>query len=216
MNKISIFAAAALSVAAVFAQDAAKPDCAQKGEGPHGHRPAFMPNSGIWVAKMLSKPEIIGKIGVTDAETKAKIAGKLTELDVRGMEIERKIRELSIAQAELFKAILSDKSADQKPLLDKIDEIAELRAEQGRLAVEALVFLRDNLSQEQIDKAVEIVEGRSRERGMMRGPSPFDGDRGKMRRGKPKGHDRHDGEGRPKRRPAPQDDEAPAGQPVEE
>ena len=52
--------------------------------------------------------------------------------------------------------------------MDKIDEVAKLRAEQGRLSVRAIVVLRDNLSPEQLEKAREFILARGRERGRMR------------------------------------------------
>lgn len=199
MNRISLAMAVALSAAGLFAQDAPKPACAPGRDGPHGARPPLRPNSGVWVARMLSKPGVIEKIGVTDEASKAKIASGLAELDAKGAELETSIRRLSLEQAELFKAVLSDKAADTAPLYAKIDEIAELRTKQGKLAVEALVLLRDCLSQEQIDKAVKIVEERSKGRFEKRGPSPFDFKDGDGPRKMRKGRERRGGDREAKR-----------------
>ena len=198
MKKLTLLAAA-LSATAILAQDApgprapreARTDVRQsehrrdspgpraprEAREPQPQRQALMPNSGIWVAKMLSNPKALDAIGVTDEGERGKISKKLAELNAKGAEIERQIRELSLEQAELFKKALSDKSADGGPLLEKVGEIASLRAEQGRLSVSAILFLRDTLTQEQLDRAVKLIDERGRERGRMRSPSPFDGER---------------------------------------
>lgn len=200
MKRMSLIAAVAMTAACVLAQGEPKPKGAPGRDGGHGAKPPLAPNSGIWVAKMLSKPEVIEKIGVTDEAAKAKIIGGLAELDGKGAKLEEEIRRLSLEQAGLFKSVLSDKEADAAPLYAKVDEIAALRTEQGKLAVEALVLLRDCLSQEQIDRAVKIVEERAERRFERRKPSPFEGERGKGRRKMRKGPGRH-GRGADEARP---------------
>ena len=68
----------------------------------------------------------------------------------------------------MMQGLLKDKGADSTAVMDKIDEVAKLRAEQGRLSVRALVVLRDNLSPEQLEKARAFIMERGRERGRMR------------------------------------------------
>jgi len=200
MKKLTLLAAA-LSATALLAQDAPGPRAPREAREPRPQRQALMPNSGIWVAKMLSNPKALDEIGVTGEGERGKISKKLAELNAKGAEIERQIRELSLEQAELFKKVLSDKSADGAPLLEKVGEIASLRAEQGRLSVSAILFLRDTLTQDQLEKAVKLIDERGRERGRLRSPSPFDGERKPRdhKDGAKKGHG-HRGDGKMRRK----------------
>ena len=208
MKKIAFLATVLLSAATIFAQEREEPG--RRTPRPEGNRnqvKSFTPNAGSWVTGMFSRPEVIEKIGVTDDALKAKIAEELRKLHTRGVEIERTIRELSIKQAELFKAVLSDKDADTAPLFAKIDEIATLRTLQGKLSVEALVFLRDNLTPEQIAKAIELVENFGKERGKMRGQMPYPEKR-ELNRPEKRNQEKP-GEGKV-RRPRPFDEDRPA------
>jgi hypothetical protein len=63
-------------------------------------------------------------------------------------------------------------------LQDKVDELEKLRTEQGRLAVKAVLVLRDILTPEQAEKAGELFSGRGMRRpgGEHRRPRPNGGE----------------------------------------
>lgn len=224
MNKSIIIAAVAVAAACAFAQEADKPECGQKGKPQKPHMQAFMPNAGMWIPKMFSDKGIFEKIGLTDEAAVEKISADLAALESRGCDIEGKIRELSREQSKLFMKLLKDGDADQKQVMDIIDEIAKLRAEQGRISVEAIMVLRSGLTQEQMEKALELVRERGGERHRMRmgpghGDRPFpppkemrDGQRGPEGKG-PKGPWKQRGDKKGKRHmhggDAPEGDDAP-------
>lgn len=182
MKKIGMIIVAVLATACVLAQD--KP---RRGGGKHrGERPAagerqmhgpMMHAAGAWVARMLADKASLEKIGVTDEALSAKLIAELKPLREQGDVLEKKIREVSREQFKMMQGLLKDKGADPKAVMDKIDEVAKLRAEQGRLSVRSLVVLRDNLSPEQLAKAREFVLERGRERGKMRRGMGPDGER---------------------------------------
>ena len=173
MKKLGIVIVAALATVCVLAQD--KP---RRGGGKHrGERPAagerqmhgpMMHAAGAWVPRMLADKASLEKIGVMDEALGTKILAELKPLREQGDVLEKKIREISREQAQLMRGLLKDKASDPKAAMDKIDEVAKLRAEQGRLSVRAIVVLRDNLSPEQLEKAREFILERGRERGRMR------------------------------------------------
>ena len=66
--------------------------------------------------------------------------------------------------------LIKDKAADPKAAMDKVDELEKLRAEQGRLAIKAILALRENLTAEQAEKASEMLTGRGMMRPGGRGP----------------------------------------------
>ncbi len=176
MKKLGIVIVAVLATVCVLAQD--KPRRAgkhQRGErAAMGERPMRGPGPmmhqvpGAWVPRMLSNKANLEKIGVTDEAQGKKIVAELKPLKEQGEVLEKKIRELSREQFQQIRSLLRDKGADPKAVMDKIDEVAKLRAEQGRLSVRAIVVLRDNLTPEQLEKAGSLIMERGRERGRMR------------------------------------------------
>ena len=172
MKKLGIVLVAVLATACVLAQDKPRRGGKHRGERPAAgerqmHGP-MMHAAGAWVPRMLSNKASLEKIGVTDEALSTKLLAELKPLREQGDLLEQKIREVSREQAKLMQGLLKDKGSDPKPVMEKIDEVAKLRAEQGRLSVRALVVLRDNLSPEQLAKAREFVLEHGRERGKMR------------------------------------------------
>ncbi|MBQ6337646.1 MAG: hypothetical protein IJI36_00755 [Kiritimatiellae bacterium] len=172
MKKLGIVIVAALATVCVLAQDKPRRGGRHRGERPAAgerqmHGP-MMHAAGAWVPRMLADKASLEKIGVTDGALCTKLLAELKPLKEQGDVLEKKIREISREQAQLMRGLLKDKASDPKAAMDKIDEVAKLRAEQGRLSVRALVVLRDNLSSEQLEKAREFILERGRERGRMR------------------------------------------------
>ena len=183
---------------------------AQEKQGPMrgGNRPMppmrgpMMQQSGIWVTRMLSSKHGLERIGVTDPALCDKIIAAMAPLKEKGDALEQKIRALAREQAELTRGLLEDKTREPKPVMEKIDEVARLRAKQGKLSVNALLILRDNLPPEQLAKAKSMILERGRERmfgagprgegheGMRRGPRGEEGRKhGNFRRRGDKGRD---------------------------
>ena len=175
MKKIGMIIVAVLATACVLAQE--KPRRGRGGGRPHGERPAMgerplagpmMHAAGAWVPRMLASKASLEKIGVTDEALRTKLLAEFKPLKEQGDVLEQRVREISREQAQLMRGLLKDKASDPKAVMDKIDEVAKLRAEQGRLSVRAMLVLRDNLSPEQLEKAREFILERGRERGRMR------------------------------------------------
>ncbi len=204
MRSVCTLAMVVLAAACVLAQDenrGPRPGGARhpRGEHPMMDRPMMMPPSGPWVAQLLCSSENLDKIGVTDEALRGKLTLELQPIKDKGNELEKQIREISREQAQLMRELFAEKGRDAKPVLDKIDEVAKLRAEQGRLAVKAILVARDNLSPEQLKKAQELIREGGHQRGSLR--------RGEF--GRPGGEGRRGpgGEGRRGRKPrqAPQE-----------
>ena len=173
MKKLGIVIVAALATVCVLAQDRPRRGGKhQRGErAAMGERPMHGPGpmmQGAWVPRMLSNKASLEKIGVTDVALCTKLLAELKPLKEQGEMLEKKLHEVSREQFRMMQGLLRDKGADSKAVMEKIDEVAKLRAEQGRLSVRALVVLRDNLSPEQLEKARAFIMERGRERGRMR------------------------------------------------
>ena len=173
MKKLGIVIVAVLATVCVLAQDRPRRGGKhQRGErAAMGERPMHGPGpmmQGAWVPRMLSNKASLEKIGVTDVALCTKLLAELKPLKEQGEMLEKKLHEVSREQFRMMQGLLKDKGADSTAVMDKIDEVAKLRAEQGRLSVRALVVLRDNLSPEQLEKARAFIMERGRERGRMR------------------------------------------------
>ena len=218
MKKLAVIIVAAVATACVVAQD--RPNRGPNGRGgtggdrPHaGERPhpgmGMGPNAGMWVPRMFSSKAALERIGVTDEAQRTKIQEGLRQQMEQGEEIERQIREISRQQAEAMQALLKDKAADPKAVMEKIGEVAKLRAKQARLSVKAILVLRDNLTPEQLEKVRAMLQERGRARGAFRrggdnhgGERPERGARGDRPRGERRGPAR---EGQREKRSAPKE-----------
>ena len=194
MKKIAMAVVAALAAVCVMAQAPRGPR-RQHGE-PGGERrghfdrmppPMMMHGSGAMVIRLLSSKMALERIGVTEEAQVQKIVEAMKPLREESDKLEAKIREITRAQSQALRELLKDKAADSKTAMDKVGELEKLRAEQGRIAVKAILALRDILTPEQAEKAGELVAGRGR--GMMR-PGGM-GPRGEHRRLRPNGGERH-------------------------
>ena len=175
MKRIGMVIVAVLATACVLAQE--KPRRGRGGGHQRGERPAMgerpMPGpmmhaAGAWVPRMLANKASLEKIGVTDEALRTKLLAEFKPLKEQGDVLEQRIRDISREQAHMMRGLLQDKGSDPKGVMEKIDEVAKLRAEQGRLSVRAIILLRDNLSPEQLAKAREFILEHGRERGRMR------------------------------------------------
>ena len=140
--------------------------------------PMMMHGSGAMMLRMLSSKPALERIGVTDEAEGKKIVEALRPIREESDTLESKIRELTRAQAQSLRELLKDKAADPKAAMDKVGEFEKLRAEQGRLAVKAVLVLRENLTPEQLEKAGELLSGRGMRRpgGERRRPRPNGGE----------------------------------------
>jgi len=180
MKRLAILSAVALSAACAMSQEKPQPPQGARPEGLTRPVPQ-MQGPGQVITRVLASKENLKKIGVEDEAVCSKICDGLDDLGRRSGEIEKKVRELSREQAKLLRELIADKSRDVKEYKDKIDEVAKLRAEQGRLLVQSVELLRENLSAEQLKEAHKLIM----ERGRMRGGDPR---RGVRREGAPDGN----------------------------
>ena len=173
MKKVVMAVVAALAVACAMADEP------QRGPRRHheernGERranfdrpmppPMMMHGSGAMMLRMLSSKQALERIGVTDEAQCTKISDAMKPLMEESGKLEGQIRELTRAQSQALGALLKDKASDPKVAMDKVGELEKLRAEQGRLAVKAVLVLRENLTPEQLEKAGAMFSGRGMRR----------------------------------------------------
>ena len=160
MKKLVMAVVAALAVACAMADEPQR--------GPRRHRderngerraqfnrpmpPPMMYGSGAMMLRLLSSKMFLERIGVKEEAQLSKITDAVKPLREESDKLEAKLRENSRAQSQAMSELIKDKAADPKAAMDKVDELEKLRAEQGRLAIKAILALRENLTAEQAEK----------------------------------------------------------------
>ena len=167
MKRLIIIALAAIASSGVFAQDNAETS-PEKPNGARVMQRPMMGGQGPWLVRMFTKKDNFEKLGITDKAKADKLLADLESIKDEGNAIEKKVREISREQAELMRKLFADKAADSKEVMAKIDEVAKLRAEQARLSVKTILTLRENLTEEQMQNARNMMMERGQMRRSMR------------------------------------------------
>ena len=193
MKRLIIIALAAIASSGVFAQDNAEVS-PEKPNGARMMQRPMMGGQGPWLVRMFTKKDNFEKLGISDKAKADKLLADLESIKDEGDAIEKKVREISREQAELMRKLFADKATDSKEVMAKIDEVAKLRADQARLSVKTILMLRENLTEEQMQNARNMMMERGKVRRSMRqgaggaepGRRPM---RGKGRRAAPRNPD---------------------------
>ena len=181
MKRLMIIALAAIASSGVFAQDNVEMPSERQDGARMAQRP-MMGGQGPWIVRMFTKKDNFEKLGITDKAKADKLLADLESIKDEGNAIEKKVREISREQAELMRKLFADKDTDSKEVMAKIDEVAKLRAEQARLSVKTILALRENLTEEQMQNARNMMMERGKvRRSMRRGAGAAESGRRPMR-----------------------------------
>lgn len=124
--------------------------------------------NGAWLLKSLTNKENLRELNVDEEKIEA-LTGKCEELLKKSAAIESQIRQLSRKQAADMRKFVNGELENADELLKQVDDIALLRADQGRLSIESILFLRSNLSKEQLSSVMKMLNKRGMERRRFRG-----------------------------------------------
>ncbi len=135
--------------------------------------------------KALERPEVVAKLGITEATVKALRESAETQrtglVDLRG-----RMEKAALAQARLLAA----DDVDEAAVMAAVEELGALRTEMAKLRIRQLLLIKQHLSPEQLAKVRELL-GRRRGRddadrgpGLRRLDAP-DGDGAGGREGRP-------------------------------
>ena len=181
MKRLMIIALAAIASSGAFAQDNAEAS-PEKPNGARMMQRPMMGGQGPWLVRMFTKKNNFEKLGISDKAKADKLLADLEKIKDEGNAIEKKVREISREQAELMRKLFADKAADSKEVMAKIDEVAKLRADQARLSVKTILMLRENLTEEQMQNARNMMMERGKvRRSMLRGVGASEHGRRPMR-----------------------------------
>ena len=204
-NLAMFVSAAALPLLVATAQEAPKGD-GGPAEGAGGPPPRgmfgggrrIMPGgggpqaSGLIFARMLSRPEFIQGLGLPEEVVK-KLTEGLKAIDEQEQALREELNKLRGAQAEALATLMSDRTKTGDEIRQAAAKIDELQSKVFGLGIDRMLLIRDNLTDEQIKQASELVKKNfeSRREGMMRRRGGPDGQRMRGpnggRRGPPEG-----------------------------
>ena len=200
-----IYTALALPVLVATAQEAPKEGAGAEGAGrPNGgFRPErrMMPGGGMGMERqmqaggpifmrMLTRPEFIQGLGLPE-ETVAKLTEGMKKIEEQEKALREERDKLMKAQTEMMATLMSDRSKTGDDVRKSIEEIEAVQSKLFALNIDRMLVVRDNLTDEQIKQAGELVKKR------------FEARRGEMMQRRGQRPDWKGGDGAKDRRPMP-------------
>ena len=157
------------------------------GEGRRGQMGQQRMGGGQWrggdsnemLAQLLQDPRVAQEIGLAEDKSKA-LQESLRTIREREIDMQAELAKLRLQQAGQVVSLLEDRAKAPGDALEIVEKIGLLNTGIAKLAVERIVAVRDNLTDDQIAKAREIARERiERRREMMnRERRPRDGREG--------------------------------------
>lgn len=169
MKCATMFAVAAMAMAAVAQEPASKPEMRMR---PRGERPMMMGGMGGMgmmdpvVRAVIMNPQIAEKIGVTQEQAAKLKALNDDKSSIRS--IQERIRKGMERQTELLKA---DK-VDEAAVMAAIDEVWDARKEVAKAQTRRVIAVKSILTAEQVKQATEALKAMRGNGERRRGPRP--------------------------------------------
>lgn len=136
-----------------------------------GQMPRMM-HEATWLPRLLHQPRFAEQLGI-DEDQAAAIRQRLTEHGLQMRELREELEAKAAQQADLMKA----DPIDEEAVLEVVAEIGAIRTRIDQLRVRELIFMRQILTDEQLERAAEIMPARvrmHRERSPAAGRAPLD------------------------------------------
>lgn len=111
------------------------------------------------MVRMITNQRVLEELGL-DAALREKIQFGIREIDNEQVEIQAGIQRLQQQEADLLLALLENREDTGEELAKIIDQIALNRAEIAKLPIKSLVYLRDQLTDDQLAKLIGLYKER--------------------------------------------------------
>lgn len=166
---VALMAAGAIAQEADAGKDAAHAEGRPRRMPPPHREMEGMNPSGPIFARMLSRPEFIEQLGLPEEAAK-KIGDELSKISEEEKALFQERAKLAKAQADALAALMADRSKTGDDAMKAIADIEALSSKISALNIRRMIVIRDNLTDEQIAQASELVKKRfaSRREEMMR------------------------------------------------
>ena len=113
--------------------------------------------SGLIFARLLSRPEFIKGLGLPE-ETVEKLHEGLKKIDEQERALREEIEQVRKSQMEKLAALMADRTKTGDDVREGAVEYVELKRRIFCLGVDRMLLIRDNLTDEQITQARELVK----------------------------------------------------------
>ena len=108
------------------------------------------------IDRLLNNPKLTTEIGLNEDQV-ARLREEGHEIEVRQMELESRIRKLALLQADHMSKLLLSPEVNTNEVMKGVEALGQLRTEQAKLTIQALLVVRKHLTPEQIRKARELM-----------------------------------------------------------
>ena len=165
-NKLGfVFCAASLPMLVATAQDAPAGEKMHGRPGPGGFgrgeerriMSEFGQPSGLVFARMLSRPEFIRRLGLPE-ETVTKLVEGLKKIDEQERALREEIEQVRKSQMEKLATLMADRTKTGDDVREEAVNYVELKRKIFCLGVDRMLLIRDNLTDDQIKQARELVK----------------------------------------------------------
>lgn len=158
------FASISIFGVSVFANAQEAPASLPKEGRPPMARPMRMPErnmagnpSGMFFARMLTRPEFIKELGLPDEKVKI-IIDSLQKIEDQERKLHEDRMNLMKKQTDLLANLMSDRTKTSEEARKLISDIEGVQAKLSGLNIDRMLIVRDNLTDEQIKQASELVK----------------------------------------------------------
>ena len=126
-------------------------------------RALALPEGERLIDRMVANPRFTAELGLTE-ETGTKLREEIKGVHARSVELDERVRKLSLEQADQLAKYLQSPDAGTNGLMKLSEDIGRERTEQAKLAIERLIVIHKYLTPEQIRKAHELLREHLKER----------------------------------------------------
>jgi hypothetical protein len=120
-------------------------------------------NRGIGGNEMLFRfvqdPQMAKEIGLSDEKTKT-LKAAFQKLQEKQIDLQAELAKLNLQQTGQVAGLLTDRNKNPDEALKLVEEMGKINTELSKLAIERILSIRENLTNEQIAKAREIAQDR--------------------------------------------------------
>lgn len=131
----------------------------ERSRGEASERYGLEPDRDTFLVRLIASPKASEELGIS-AEQSERLRNGLREIDVEQIDLQAEIQKLSLRQADLTAGLLSDRKKDSREVMELVEKLGAVKIKVAKLPIKRMLFLRDNLSDEQIANARNLMQER--------------------------------------------------------
>lgn len=131
----------------------------ERGRGEGSERFGLEQDRDTFLVRLIASPKTSEELGISPEQGERLRTG-LREIDVEQIDLQAEIQKLSLRQADLTAGLLSDRKKDSREVMELVEKLGAVKVKVAKLPIKRMLFLRDNLTDEQIMKARTLMQER--------------------------------------------------------